>query len=75
MKRVITKIDFASDEEYFLYEEKSELRHELINGNLYEMSVISIYHNDTVYLKQLQLSFTLKDIYKPSWVLLFLLIK
>jgi Uma2 family endonuclease len=48
MKRVITKIDFASDEEYFLYEEKSELRHELINGSLYEMWGISIYHNDIV---------------------------
>src|SRR4051794_2168603 len=48
MKRVITKIDFASDEEYFLYEEKSELRHELINGNLYEKSGVSIFHNDIV---------------------------
>lgn len=37
-----------SDEEYFLFEEKSELRHELINGNLYEMSGISIFHNDIV---------------------------
>ena len=48
MKRVITKIDFASDEEYFLYEEKSEVRHELINGNLYELSGTSIFHNDIV---------------------------
>ena len=37
-----------TEEEYFLFEEKSELRHELINGNLYEMSGISIYHNDIV---------------------------
>lgn len=37
-----------SDDEYFLFEEKSELRHELINGNLYEMSGISIFHNDIV---------------------------
>lgn len=37
-----------SDEEYFLFEEKSELRHELINGNLYEMSGVSIFHNDIV---------------------------
>jgi Uma2 family endonuclease len=37
-----------TDEEYFLFEEKSELRHELINGNLYEMSGVSIYHNDIV---------------------------
>ncbi len=45
MKRVITKIDFASDEEYFLYEEKSELWHELINGNLFELSGTSVFHN------------------------------
>lgn len=37
-----------TDEEYFLFEEKSELRHELINGNLYEMSGVSIFHNDIV---------------------------
>ena len=36
---------FASDEEYFRYEEESELKHELINGNLYEMSGVSKYHN------------------------------
>ena len=37
-----------SDEEYFLFEEKSELRHELINRNLYQMSGVSIFHNDIV---------------------------
>lgn len=37
-----------TEEEYFIFEEKSELRHELINGNLYEMSGISIFHNDIV---------------------------
>ena len=37
-----------TEEEYFLFEEKQELRHELINGNLYEMSGISIFHNDIV---------------------------
>src|SRR3954464_1851268 len=36
------------DEEYFLFEEKSELRHEMIDGNLYEMGGISIFHNDIV---------------------------
>ena len=36
---------FASDEEYFLYEEGSELKHELINSNLYEMSGSSKYHH------------------------------
>lgn len=48
MKRVITSAHFRSDEDYFLYEEKSELKHELINDNLYEMSGVSIYHNDIV---------------------------
>lgn len=37
-----------TEEEYFLLEEKSELRHELINGNLHEMSGVSIFHNDIV---------------------------
>jgi Uma2 family endonuclease len=37
-----------SDEEYFLFEEKTELRHELINGTLYEMGGISIFHNNLV---------------------------
>jgi len=37
-----------SDEEYFLFEERSEARHELIDGNLFEMSGISIFHNDIV---------------------------
>jgi Uma2 family endonuclease len=45
MRLIETNIKFASDEEYFLYEEKSELKHELINGNLYEMSGESIFHN------------------------------
>ncbi len=37
-----------TEEEYFIFEEKSELRHEFLNGNLYEMSGISIFHNDIV---------------------------
>jgi Uma2 family endonuclease len=45
MKLVEIDKKFASDEEYFLYEEGSELKHELINGNLYEMSGVSKYHN------------------------------
>ena len=36
---------FSNDEEYFAFEEGSELKHELINGNLYEMSGSSKYHN------------------------------
>ena len=48
MQRVTIEGNFASEDEYFLFEEKSETRHELINGNLYEMSGISKYHNDIV---------------------------
>ena len=45
MKLVDAGKKFASDEEYFLYEEGGELKHELINGNLYEKSGSSKYHN------------------------------
>ena len=45
MKLVETNKKFANDEEYFLYEEGSELKHEVINGNLYEMSGVTKYHN------------------------------
>jgi len=45
MKLVEVDKKFASDEEYFSFEEASELKHELINGNLYEMSGSSKYHN------------------------------
>ncbi len=45
MKLVDAGRKFISDEEYYLYEEGSELKHELINGNLYEMSGSSKYHN------------------------------
>lgn len=45
MKLVEVNKKFATDEEYFIYEEVSELKHELINGNLYEMSGSSKYHN------------------------------
>ena len=48
MQRVAVEAKFNTEEEYFLFEEKSETRHELINGNLYEMSGISIFHNDIV---------------------------
>ncbi len=46
MKQNIIHKTFASEEEYFLFEEKSELKHELINGKLFEMSGVSIEHND-----------------------------
>lgn len=48
MKQVEFDKKFNSQEEYFLFEEKSELKHELINGNLFEMSGVSIFHNDIV---------------------------
>ena len=51
-----------SDEEYFLFEEKSELKHELINGNLYEMSGVSIFHNNLV----LRLSFLFYGLLKGT---------
>lgn len=37
-----------SDEECFLFEEKNELRHELINGNLYEIGGRFIFHINIV---------------------------
>ncbi|MEJ7678804.1 MAG: Uma2 family endonuclease [Segetibacter sp.] len=56
-----------SEEEYFLFEEKSELKHELINGNLYEMSGISKYHNritlNILILFQALLKANIYDIY------------
>jgi Uma2 family endonuclease len=47
MKMIEIK-DKMSEEEYFLFEEKSVLKHELIEGNLYEMSGASIFHNSIV---------------------------
>lgn len=34
-----------TEEDYFLFEENNELKHELINNTLYEMSGISKFHN------------------------------
>ncbi len=48
MQRMAIKSNFTTEEEYFAFEERSETRHELINGNLYEMSGISKYHNGIV---------------------------
>ena len=45
MKAVAIDKKFENDDEYFAFEEGSELKHELINGNLYEMSGASKYHN------------------------------
>jgi Uma2 family endonuclease len=45
MRLVEINKKFTNDEEYFAFEEASELKHELINGNLYETSGSSKYHN------------------------------
>jgi len=68
MERTAIKMHFASDEDYFAFEEKSETRHELINGNLYQMSGVSIFHNDIVLNMLLLLSRQLqKDKYKIAF--------
>jgi Uma2 family endonuclease len=61
MKRIELK-EKMTEAEYFLFEEKSELKHELIEGNLYEMSGVSIYHNNIV----LRLSMLLYALLKQS---------
>ena len=43
--QTVLKDKHYSVEEYFLLEEASEVRHEFINGNLYEMSGASIKHH------------------------------
>jgi len=47
MKEVVLSKPFSSEEEYFAFEEKSELKHEYINSTLFEMSDASKYHNKT----------------------------
>ena len=64
--KLITSDKLLSEEEYFLVEEKSELRHELINGNLFEVSGVSIFHNNIL----LNLSFFLYKLLKgKEWQL------
>lgn len=46
MKPNIIKKTFTSEEDYFLFEEKCELRNELVNGNLLTMSGVPFEHND-----------------------------
>jgi Uma2 family endonuclease len=46
--KVVQLLKNMTDEEYFLFEEKSELKHERINGNLYQMSGVSIFHTEIV---------------------------
>ncbi len=45
MKAAEINKKFANDEEYLAFEDANELKHELINGILYEMSGSSKYHN------------------------------
>ena len=65
MKREIIQKSFANEEEYFEFEERSELKHELYNGNLIKMSGVSINHNEitlniAILLKQLLKGTTFK---------------
>ena len=48
MKQVILSKPFGSEEEYFAFEEKSELKHEYIDSTLFEMSGTSRFHNTVV---------------------------
>lgn len=67
MKEIQLHKEMMSDEEYFLFEEKSELRHELISGTLFEMSGLSIFHNNLV----VRLSFLLYPFLKENkWQLI-----
>jgi len=45
MKEIILNKPFANEDDYFLFEEKSDLKHEYINGTLFEMSGASKFHN------------------------------
>lgn len=45
MKAITLDKPFANEEEYFAFEERSELKHEYINGTLFEMSGASRFHN------------------------------
>lgn len=78
MKPVILNKPFSSEEEYFAFEEQSELKHEYINATLFEMSGTSKYHNkterkldlysattDVINLPKLSIAVPVKDIY-PS---------
>ena len=46
MKREVIQKTFANEQEYILFEEKSEQKHELFNGNLITMSGVSTDHNE-----------------------------
>lgn len=49
MKPNIIKKTFASEDDYFLFEEKCELKNEFVNGNLIAMSSVSTEHNDITF--------------------------
>jgi len=50
-----------TEDEYFVFEEQSELKHELINGILYEMSGVSKYHNKVTRVILILLTSLLKN--------------
>jgi Uma2 family endonuclease len=62
MKLNITQKTFASEEEYFLFEEKCELRNELVNGHLIAMSGVTFEHNEITLNVFLLLRKLLKDL-------------
>lgn len=62
MKQIIIPKTSSSDEEYFLFEEKSEVKHEFVNGNLIETGGANKYHNKIT----LQIALLLKSILKQT---------
>jgi len=68
MRLVEKNKKFASDEEYFAFEEASELKHELINGDLYEMSGSSKYHHKVSGILYVLLTSLLKN---KEWEIYF----
>lgn len=60
MKRVDIQ-ERMTEEEYFLFEEGSELKHELVEGNFYEISGVSIFHNRMMLRLSLLIYSALKD--------------
>ena len=46
MKQETIKSTFANEQEYFLSEEKSEQKHELLSGKLITMTGVSFEHNE-----------------------------
>jgi Uma2 family endonuclease len=68
MKAVVLNKPFDTEEEYFAFEEKSELKHEYINSTLFEMSGASKYHNLLLINLVILLKPLLKNIGKELYV-------